>query len=62
MNSNTTFPGFEHPSDKLVKFIVTADIYSILLIDGSVVHFVPKDNALFQMWLINNYIENIKVT
>ncbi|WP_118975782.1 hypothetical protein [Taibaiella koreensis] len=46
-----SFPGFGYPATSLKRFQETAGAYSILLQNGNIVHFEPKDPVAFKNWL-----------
>ena len=60
MTLSDQFPGFEHAAIELNKFIATADMVTIMLKDGGIVHHSPKDMAAFTDWLRAHCIEDIK--
>jgi len=57
----STYPGFDHQPETLLKFIASTDIFTILLKNGEIIHYVPADKKSFYQWLINNKIEDIKL-
>lgn len=61
MTLSDQFPGFEHAAIELNKFIATADIVTIMLKQGEIVHHSPKDMAAFIGWLRAHRIEDIKL-
>ena len=54
------YPDFEFHSDELSKFIATADMVTIMLKNGSIIHHFPKDLPKFLNWLKENDITNLK--
>lgn len=60
MNISSNYPEFEYDADQLSKFIAAADMVTIMLKDGSIIHHSPKDKASFIKWLLNNKVADIK--
>ena len=56
----STYPGFNYKSDELQKFLASSDIFTILLTNGEIIHFTPKNRTTFYVWLIEHQIEDIK--
>ena len=54
------FAGFEYPVTELAKYIRAGDIFTILLKGSSIIHHTPKEYELFEKWLLDNDIQNIK--
>lgn len=60
MEINTSdFPGFELPLSSVKKFKASADLFTFLLHDGTIVHRTITDPVSFKKWLEENGIENI---
>lgn len=59
-STDESYPGFEYPASELAKYIRAGDIFTILLKDSSIIHHVIKDHELFEKWLLDNNIQNIK--
>lgn len=57
----SSYPGFDHQPETLIKFIASSDIFTILLKDGEIIHYVPADKNTFYKWLISNQIEDLKM-
>ena len=60
---NTTeerFPEFTYPASELAKYIRAGEIITILLKDNSIIHHATKEYELFERWLLDNNIQNIK--
>lgn len=55
------FYGFDYPASALSRFIACENLFTILLKDGSIIHYTAIDATLFNQWLINNNIINIKL-
>lgn len=60
MSISNIFPEFDYNADQLSKFIATADIVTIMLRDGKIIHYTPKNMPLFLKWLSDHKIPNIK--
>lgn len=60
MTSANSYPGFEYPASQLSKFLAASDFFTIMLNNGDIVHFIPKDMAAFLKWLSDNKIQNIR--
>lgn len=61
--SNTVeekFPGFDYPAVKLSKFIAAGNIFTLMLKDGSIIHYTTREVTSFKSWLLKNQIEDIK--
>jgi hypothetical protein len=58
--SSHVFPGFNHPSPELVRFLQADKLFTILLKDGTVVHFEPANTGAFKKWLLWHKIEDVK--
>ncbi|MDR0262820.1 MAG: hypothetical protein LBJ04_06305 [Sphingobacterium sp.] len=54
------FPLLKHRSDEIIKFIANCGIFSLLLNNGKVIHFIPDDPDHFIEWLNRKGIKNIK--
>ena len=57
----STYPGFDYQPNELVKFIACTDIFTILLKNGEIIHYVPADKKLFYEWLVEHKIVDIKI-
>lgn len=55
------YPGFDHQPETLLKFIASSDIFTILLNNGAIIHYVPEDKNAFYKWLIHHKVEDIKL-
>jgi hypothetical protein len=51
---------FDYPAASLNRYIEAAGIFSILLKNRDIVHFIPTDADKFENWLRSHHIENIK--
>ncbi|WON92599.1 MULTISPECIES: hypothetical protein [Sphingobacterium] len=54
------FSLLKHHSDDIIKFIANCGIFSLLLKNGKVIHFIPDDPDHFTEWLHRKGIKNIK--
>ncbi|MNJ92295.1 hypothetical protein D3C87_99620 [compost metagenome] len=54
------FSLLKHHSDEIRKFIANCGIFSLLLKNGKVIHFIPDDPDHFIQWLSSKGIKNIK--
>lgn len=54
------YPGFDQPVSSLSKFHTAGDLFTILLKDGSIIHFTSNDPESFRQWLLANGVINIK--
>jgi hypothetical protein len=54
------YPGFEFPASSLVKFVSAGEIFTILLKNGQIIHYIAADQVSFNQWLINHKIADIK--
>jgi hypothetical protein len=62
MSEQSRFPLFNYTADQVVKYTPTLDFFTILLTDGTIVHYTPTDPIEFEGWLRENNKENIKET
>ncbi|MBO9594429.1 MAG: hypothetical protein J7599_16115 [Niabella sp.] len=60
MNNTDTFPGFNIPYAELEKYIEAAGIFTIMLKNGSIIHFKPEYIQKFHAWLAFHCITNLK--
>lgn len=60
-NTLEEFPGFDYPATDLLKYIRAGDIFTIMLKNTSIIHYTIKEHELFEKWLLENNISNIKV-
>ena len=60
MTTVTRYSGFEYSADQLHKFIGVLDFFTIILNDGSIVHFTAKDANSFRHWLLLNKVVDIR--
>ncbi|MGJ1417283.1 hypothetical protein ACR784_05770 [Sphingobacterium multivorum] len=54
------FSLLKHRSDEIIKFIANCGIFSLLLKNGQVIHFIPDNPDHFMEWLGSKGIKNIK--
>ncbi|MBN8833653.1 MAG: hypothetical protein BGO53_09555 [Sphingobacteriales bacterium 39-19] len=60
MTSADHYPEFQYPAGQLSKFLAASDFFTIMLKNGDIVHFTPKDMPAFKKWLEQNNIANIR--
>ncbi|HQW94281.1 MAG TPA: hypothetical protein PLU58_00680 [Saprospiraceae bacterium] len=60
MTDAAYYHGFEYTSADLTKYIEAAGVFSILLRNGSVVHFFPESKEGFREWLQKHKIQNVR--
>ncbi|HRO41724.1 MAG TPA: hypothetical protein PL009_02760 [Flavipsychrobacter sp.] len=60
MTSTDHYPDFEYTAGQLVKFLAASEFFTIMLKNGDIVHFFPKDVASFLKWLEKNNITNMR--
>lgn len=56
----TTYPGLSVKAQDIRKFLAASDLFTLLLANGSVVHFEPQDPDAFRNWLKRHHIVDIK--
>jgi hypothetical protein len=55
------YSGFSFSAMELKVFVPTCGgLFSIMLINGDIIHFAPDDPVTFLQWLTNHRIRNIK--
>lgn len=54
------YPDFEYTAGELAKFLAASDFFTIMLKNGDIIHFTPKDVGAFQKWLDKNNIPNVR--
>jgi len=54
------YPGFNYPANQLSKFIAAADLFTILLKNGEIIHYTAVDKTDFHQWLAAHDVKNIK--
>lgn len=60
MTSANCYPDFEYTAGELSKFLAASDFFTIMLKNGDIIHFTPKDVTAFQKWLEKNNIPSIR--
>ncbi len=53
------YPGFEYTPGILRKYVEASGIFTIMLKDGTIVHFSPSDNGSFRNWLEQHAIPGV---
>ncbi|MGE8426630.1 MAG: hypothetical protein ACN6O7_02095 [Sphingobacterium sp.] len=54
------FSLLKHRSDEIIKFIANCGIFSLLLKNGKVIHFIPENPDHFMEWLGSKGIKKSK--
>ncbi|WP_300604824.1 hypothetical protein [Niabella sp.] len=54
------YPGFHYTHEQLYKYAESSGIFSIMLQNKSIVHFIPEHPEKFKRWLKSNHIFDIK--
>lgn len=60
MTSAEYYPDFDYAAGELFKFLAASDFFTIMLKNGNIIHFIPKDANAFREWLEKNKISNIR--
>ncbi|MBN9484562.1 MAG: hypothetical protein J0H46_14500 [Bacteroidetes bacterium] len=60
MTSSDHYPEFRYRAGQLSKFLAASDFFTIMLKNGDIVHFTPKDMSDFKEWLEQNNIPDIR--
>lgn len=60
MTAANYFPRFEYPASELIKFLTASDSFTIMLKDGSIIHFATEKDTLFKQWLIDNNVVDMR--
>lgn len=58
--NDNTYPGFSQPAQNLSKFIAAGDIFTLMLKDGTIVHYTASHKEKFTKLLIDHDICDIK--
>ena len=61
MTAIDRYPVFDYTTEQLSKYLAASDLYTIMLKNGEIIHFTPKDSAAFEKWLDRNNIPNIRL-
>lgn len=54
------FEGFAYAASEIEKFLNASNLFSIVLKNGDIVQFQPKDENAFRQWLGENDIPDIR--
>lgn len=60
MDKNVDYHGFEYAATELSAYTSTIGVFIISMKNGSIVHFIPKDEDTFVQWLKDNKIRDIR--
>lgn len=58
--SFTYLEGFEYPAHKIKRYISNLELFTLLLTDGRIVHYIAPDEDLFKSWLARNHIPDVR--
>ena len=59
IKDNKDYPGFTFQSTELVRYLQSGYVFTLLLNNGNVAHFEPKDPVSFDLWLRNNAVPSV---
>ncbi len=60
MDNRDQYEGFEHAASELSAYTSSVGIFIISMKNGSIVHYTPKDEEAFALWLKDNKIRDIR--
>lgn len=60
MTANSRYPGFNYSAQELSKFLTALDFFTVMLKDGSIIHFTPDDVNSFTHWLLLNNVKDMR--
>ncbi len=60
MTADAAYPGFEYYANELTKYTEAAGVFSMLLWNGKIVHFMPANSLAFREWLCTHGVFNIR--
>lgn len=52
----THLEGFAYPAHKIKRYISNLELFTLLLTDGKIVHYIAADAEAFKRWLVSNKI------
>jgi len=55
---NYPFPDFLYTASEISKYHLAADIFTMLLKNGNIIHYQPDDINVFEAWLQSHNITN----
>lgn len=58
---DTHYHDFSYTSDQIEKFVQTGTVFTLLLTDGSIVHFFPSSPATFKDWLLAHSVKDLRI-
>lgn len=53
---------FDHCSTAIAKYIRAGNIFTLMLKSGEIIHHCSQEDDLFEQWLLDHEITNIKST
>lgn len=60
MKPASYYKEFAYAASEIEKFLAAFDLFSIVLKDGEIIKFQPKDEKAFGQWLEENGIPDIR--
>lgn len=60
MTSADHYPDFKYSGRQLAKYLAANEFFTIMLKNGDIIHFTPKDVDAFRKWLEKNSIPSIR--
>lgn len=60
MTSAAHYPDFKYSAGELSKFLAATEFFTIMLKNGDIVHFTPKNVNEFRKWLLENKVQDIR--
>lgn len=58
--NKTSYQGFNHSPSEIKKYKAASDLFTILLLDGSIIHHTAPDRITFKKWLDDNEVECLR--
>lgn len=60
VTAENEYPGFGQHASSLAKFISAGSLFTLMLKNGKIVHYTPRDKDSFKQWLLDNQVIDIK--
>ena len=57
---NNSYPGFDYSPGEIAKYIQAGEIFTLMLVNKSIIHFYPEDIYSFKEWLEEHQILDIR--